>query len=89
MSETTTRRPPTTTVGGRAPDNSLIRFVRSIAFLDRDLQKGEEIHVQILDTAGNVVGNGYATVDSIEFRDNRDKDGHVVSTDRVALVKLT
>ena len=41
--------------------------------LDRDLEKGEEIHVQVLDMTGEVVGNGYGYFETVSFRDNRDK----------------
>lgn len=78
----------TFTVGGNAPDKSLLT-IGGRFHADRELRKGEEIHVQVVDTDGEVVANAYGKVVKIAFDDKYDADGELVQTERVHGLKVT
>lgn len=69
------------------PTKSLIRF-RGDAFVHRDLERGEELHIQVFDAAGELVSDGYGVIASLAFRDKR-KAGEVVETHRVQTVEFS
>lgn len=89
MSEQPTQRPQLTfDVGGDAPDTAILRLSGGVV-LDRELEKGAEIHMQVVGMDGEVVANGYGRVVSVQFKDTLDEHGHVASTERVHGIKLT
>jgi hypothetical protein len=78
-------------VGGELPTETIIRVTGGM-FTTRELRKGEEIHVQVVDTDGETVANGYGQVETVGFRDVYQKvDGERVldHTERVHGAKVT
>ncbi len=76
-------------VGGEPPDSTIVR-VSGVMFADRELHKGEEVHMQIIDTNGVVITNGYGNVATVTFTDRRDKEtGEITATQRVHVIKVT
>lgn len=74
-------------VGGEKPTESLLRVSGGI-YTSRELAKGEEVHLQVVDADGTVVADGYGTVVGVAFKDKRDEHGHVSSTERSHSVKV-
>lgn len=75
------------TSAGNPPTKSLIRF-RGDAFVHRDLERGEEVHIQVFDAAGVLVSDGYGVIAALAFRDKR-KAGAIVETARVQTVEFS
>jgi hypothetical protein len=76
-------------VGGTPPEKALVRFSGGV-FLARELTKGEEIHLQVVDADGRTVADGYGRVVAVAFKDTLDKEtGDVVSSERVHSVKVS
>jgi hypothetical protein len=75
-------------VGGETPDKSLLRLSGAV-FTHRELTKGEEIHLQVVDADGAIVADGYGRVLSVQFKDQYDKDGNVEATERVHGAKVS
>jgi len=75
-------------VGGNKPDKAVLRFSGGL-MLDRELTKGEELHVQVVDMDGTVVGNAYGKIIAVTFKDKLDEDGFVTSTERVHSAKVS
>jgi hypothetical protein len=75
-------------VGGQPPDSTLMRVSGGV-FTHRQLTKGEEVHLQVVDADGVVVADGYGRVVGVAFKDKLDKDGNVESTERVHSVKVS
>lgn len=75
-------------VGGSKPDTAILRMSGGV-FVHRQLQKGEEVHVQVVDADGVVVADGYGRVVGILFKDKLDEHGVVTATERVHSVKVS
>lgn len=75
-------------VGGNKPDKAVLRFSGGL-MLDRELAKGEELHVQVVDMDGQVVGNAYGRIVSIAFKDKLDEHGAVTETERTHSAKVS
>lgn len=74
-------------VGGDTPTSAVLRVTGSI-HLHRELAKGEEAHVQVVDADGVCVADGYGTVVAVSFRDRRDEHGNVTETERGHTLKV-
>ena len=55
-------------VGGEPPTESILRVTGGM-FTSRELRKGEEIHVQVVDADGEVVANAYGQIETVGFKD--------------------
>jgi hypothetical protein len=76
-------------VGGEPPTSTLLRMSGGV-FTHRELRKGEEIHVQVVDADGVVVADGYGRVVAVQFKDTLDKEsGDVTGTERIHSVKVS
>lgn len=75
-------------VGGEKPTESVIRISGGV-FTSRELSKGEEIHLQVVDADGQVVAEGYGRVVGVAFKDRFDEHGHVTETERSHSVKVS
>lgn len=49
----------------------LIRF-SGVAFTDRDLENGDELHVQVVNSAGETVADAFGAVSAVTFRPRKD-----------------
>lgn len=76
------------TVGGSMPTKSRARIAGGL-FTHREIEKGEELHMQLVDSDGTIVADGYGRVESITFKDVYDKDGELAEVQRVHGVKIT
>lgn len=85
---TDTAKQLTFDVGGETPTESLLRVSGGI-FTSRELQKGEEVHLQVVDADGTVVAEGYGKVVAVGFKDRFDEHGHVTETERSHSVKVS
>ena len=68
-------------VGGATPDTATLKISGALE-LGRELRKGEEIGVRVVDADGDVIAQGDGYVTAVAFKDKRDKDGDVVETER-------
>lgn len=76
-------------VGGEPPTSTLLRMSGGV-FTHRELRKGEEVHLQVVDADGQIVADGYGRVIGVAFKDKLDKEtGDVVETERVHSVKVS
>lgn len=75
-------------VGGDPPTAALLGFSGKV-FVHRELVKGEEVHLQVVDADGTVVADGYGRVVGVAFRDRLDEHGQVTATERVHSVKVS
>ena len=76
-------------VGGGKPETAILRL-SGVVVLDRELMKSTELHIEITDTlVGDMVGNGYARIDSVEFVDRRDEHDNVSTTERIHKAKVS
>lgn len=75
-------------VGGAEPDEGILK-VGGALHVHRELNKGEEVHVQIVDADGVAVADGYGRVVGIAFRDTIDEHGNVTSTTRIHSIRAT
>lgn len=75
-------------VGGDTPDTAILRLSGGVV-LHRELEKGSEVHLQVVDTDGQVVADGYGRVISVTFKDRLNEHGQTVSTERVHGIKIT
>lgn len=75
-------------VGGEKPTESLLRISGGI-FTSRELSKGEEVHLQVVDADGAVVADGYGRVLAIAFKDKADEHNNITATERVQSVKVS
>lgn len=73
-------------VGGKQPDQAVIRISGSV-HLDKELKKGDEIHLTIGDMDGEVVANGYGRITQVAFKDQME-EGQVVATERIHTAKV-
>lgn len=74
-------------VGGTEPNVASLK-VSGPLNVERDLKKGEEIHVRVVDADGQIIADGYGNVVAVAFKDHRDKDGILVDTERIHTAKL-
>ena len=75
-------------VGGNAPDTSVLRVSGAI-FTHRELEKGEEVHMQLVDADGVIVADGYGKVIGVAFKDKLDEVGTVTATERIHSLKMS
>lgn len=76
-------------VGG-TPPNTAVVTLSGRPFCHRELAKGEEVHLQLVDADGQIVADGYGRVIGVAFKDKLDKDsGDVVSVERVHSIRVT
>ncbi len=85
---TDTAQQLTLDVGGEKPTESLLRFSGGL-FTARELSKGEEVHLQVVDADGTVVADGYGRVLGVAFKDKVDEHNNVTATERVQSVKVS
>lgn len=74
-------------VGGELPEVGLVRFSGSV-FVDRDLPKGEEVHLQVVGRDGEILANGYGKVVAVSFKDTVDKYENT-HTERIHSVQVS
>lgn len=74
-------------VGGTPPDTGIVRITGGLV-IGRDLDKGTEVHLQLVGMDGEVIANGYGHVVAVTFKDTYS-EGVVVSTDRVHTLKIS
>lgn len=80
--------PPTFEVGGERP-TSQVATISGRPFMHRELQKGEDIHLQLISVEdGEVVADAYGKVVGVAFKDRQEKDGSV-KVERVHSVKVS
>ena len=75
-------------VGGEKPTVSLAGFSGRL-FTHRQLSKGEELHLQVVDADGQTVADGYGRVVGVAFKDKLGKEGELVETERFHSVKVS
>ena len=85
---TDTAKQLTFDVGGEKPTESVLRMSGGV-FTQRELKKGEELHLQVVDADGVVVADGYGRVVSVLFKDTIDEHGTVTATERIQGAKIT
>ena len=68
-------------VGGQPPDIAILKIGGGIV-MHSELEKGDEVHVQIADADGEVVADGYCRITQVAFKDRFDDQGNVVGSDR-------
>lgn len=61
-------------VGGDNPDIAVLKLSASL-ILHRELNKAQELHVQVVAMDGEVVADGYGVVGAVTFTDVADKYG--------------
>jgi hypothetical protein len=66
-------------VGGQKPSNIKLSFSGTLS-IDRQLLKGQELVLHILDQDGEIIADAHGTVVAVAFVDKRDKDGFVTTT---------
>lgn len=64
---------------------TLIRF-SGVAFTDRDLDNGDELHITATNADGEIVANGFGTVAAVTHRPRRDNPDVI---ERIHTVKVT
>ena len=74
-------------VGGNQPDEAILRLSGAV-HVHRELQKGEEVHLQVVDADGKPVADGYGRVTGITFKDTWDDEGDV-TTQRIHSIKVS
>ena len=77
----------TFSVGGETPSTAVVRISGAI-HVHRELAKGEETHVQVVDADGVCVADGYGAVVAVSFKDRRDEHGSVTETERTHTLKV-
>ncbi len=75
-------------VGGDMPDTAVLRLSGGM-ILDREIEKGAEIHLVVSGMDGEVLGNAYGRVVSVMFRDRVGEAGDVVAVERVHGIKVS
>jgi hypothetical protein len=75
-------------VGGDVPDTAILRLSGGVV-LQRQLAKGDEIHLQVVNMDGETVADGYGRVVSVMFKDKLNEHGQTVSTERVHGIKVS
>lgn len=75
-------------VGGDKPSRAILS-VSGRVHVHRELDKGEEVHLQVVGPDGEIVADGYGRVVGVAFKDKFDKDGELVETERLHQVKVT
>ena len=75
-------------VGGEAPTSLGITFKGTLKSVQRELLKGEELRISVVDVEGNPVIEGIGPVAEIHFKDKIDKRGSIESVERLHIVKL-
>lgn len=89
MADESTNVQLTFEVGGEPPTKAVFTL-SGRPFAHRELAKGEEVHLQIVDADGEVVADGYGRVVGVAFKDVIDKDtGSVLGTERIHSVKVS
>lgn len=66
-------------VGGHRPDTARLGITGKID-LDKQLHKGENFVIQILDEDNEIIAAGSGTCVAIAFTDKTDKEGNVTTT---------
>lgn len=69
-------------VGGDAGDAAGVA-------LDREVQKGTEVHLVVSGMDGEVIGNAYGRVVSVMFKDRIGEAGEVVAVERIHGLKVS
>lgn len=75
-------------VGGDKPTESILRVAGGM-YTTRELSKGEEVHIQVVDADGQVVADGYGRITTVAFKDKIDEHGSVTATERLQGAKIT
>lgn len=74
-------------VGGATPDAATLKIGGSLE-VRRELRKGEEIGIRVVDADGQLIADGDGYVTAVAFKDRRDKDGDIVETQRTHTAKV-
>lgn len=82
-------------VGGDAPDTAILRLSGGV-ILDREVQKGTEVHLVVSGMDGEVIGNAWWRLDledgrvvSVMFKDRIGEAGEVVAVERIHGLKVS
>lgn len=75
-------------VGGDAPDTAILRLSGGV-ILDREVQKGTEVHLVVSGMDGEVIGYAYGRVVSVMFKDRIGEAGEVVAVERIHGLKVS
>lgn len=65
--------------------DTLIRF-NGTAFVERDLENGDEVHITVATTDGTVIADSFGKVASVTHRPRRDDETVI---ERIHTVKVT
>jgi hypothetical protein len=74
-------------VGGATPDTATLKIGGTLE-VRRELRKGEEIGIRVVDADGQLIADGNGYVTAVAFKDRRDKDGEIVQTERAHTAKV-
>ncbi len=66
-------------VGGNRPDTAKLGITGKLA-LDKQLHKGENFVIQILDEDNEIIAAGSGTCVAVAFTDKTDKEGDITTT---------
>jgi hypothetical protein len=75
-------------VGGATPDTATLKIGGTLG-LERELRKGEEVGVRVVDADGQILAEADGYVVAVAFKDQRDKDGEIVQTERAHTARVT
>lgn len=73
-------------VGGESPTRATLKVGGSMG-LDRELRKGEQLGIRIVDADGQLIAQADGHVSAVTFKDKRT-DGYVESTERAHTVTV-
>lgn len=76
------------TSNGSMPTKRRIQFSGAI-HTHREVARGEEVHVTVVDADGTVVADGYGKVVAESFADFYDADGELEDTIKTAKAKIS
>lgn len=75
-------------VGGEPPTSAVLRLSGGCR-VHREIDKGDELHLQVVDMDGTVVADGYGHIEELTFRDKRDPETNdIVATERIHTARI-
>lgn len=74
-------------VGGATPDTATLKIGGTL-LLERELRKGEEVGVRVVDADGHVLAQADGYVTAVAFKDRRNGDGEIVETERAHTARV-
>jgi hypothetical protein len=74
-------------VGGATPDTATLKIGGTLD-LERELRKGEAVGIRVVDADGDLLAHADGYVTAVAFKDQRDKDGDIVQTERAHTARV-